>query len=823
MSLPPLHVAVAFGLLSFCALSPVLSQDQQLDDPALAGALAEEPTGPRLTALPLEGIDVVSISPIDLEEVRLEDDARAQQGLAPRYAIPHAVHISPDNSGTWEMLRGDAVRWRLRVSAPEAASINLGFGRYQMPPGGRLFVYAHDFSEVIRSFTEEDNEEHGQLWTPVVRSDEIVIEVTLGSEADIPLLDLELSSINYGYRGFGAEPSPSTGAPRSGSCNVDVICPEGDGWRLDIPAIAVISTGGSTFCTGFMVNNTAADEKPFFMTANHCGINSGNAASLVVFWNYENSFCRPPGSGSSGGPGDGTLSQFQTGSFWRSSYSPSDFTLVELDDAPNPAWNLSYAGWDRSGADATSAIAIHQPSTDEKRISFENDPTTTTSYLNNGVPGDGTHVRITDWDLGTTEPGSSGSPLFDQDHRVIGQLHGGFASCASQTSDWYGRFSVSWAGGGSSSTRLSNWLDPLGTGAMTVDTLAPWSTAFLSIGFPNGLPGGVPALQPTDITVEIIPGDEVFAPGSGFLHYRYDGGSFQSVALTPLGGDLYQATLPAAACADTPEYYFSADGDLSGTVFEPQTAPAETFSTFVGELTITLDDDFETDQGWTVENVSLTDGAWDRGVPVGGGDRGDPADDFDGSGQCFLTDNVDGNSDVDGGPTRLISPALDLTGTVDPQLTYARWFTNDDLDADRLDVEISDNNGGTWVLIESVPDTVGWVQQTVRILDFVSLTDQVKLRFSATDTPNNSLTESAIDAVKIEDFFCVDIPCRSADVNNDGDVNGGDIARFVTVLVSGGGTPVEVCAGDLENVPDGTIDMDDLDNFLSCLLAAGCP
>ena len=83
--------------------------------------------------------------------------------------------------------------------------------------------------------------------------------------------------------------------------------------------------------------------------------------------------------------------------------------------------------------------------------------------------------------------------------------------------------------------------------------------------------------------------------------------------------------------------------------------------------------------------------------------------------------------------------------------------------------------------------------------------------------------QSAIDAVKIEDFFCVDIPCKSADLNNDGDVNGGDIARFVTVLVSGGGTPLEVCAGDLENAPDGAIDMDDLDNFLSCLLAAGCP
>ena len=187
--------------------------------------------------------------------------------------------------------------------------------------------------------------------------------------------------------------------------------------------------------------------------------------------NYENSTCRTPGSAASGQPGNGTLNQFNTGSVFRSNYSPSDFTLVELDDDPDPAFLVSFAGWDNRGLNASEAIAIHHPDTDEKRISFEYDPTTITSYLGNSVPGNGTHVRVIDWDLGTTEPGSSGSPLFDQDHRVIGQLHGGFASCTSQTSDWYGSMAVSWTGGGTSSTRLSNWLDPDGTGATVLDTV----------------------------------------------------------------------------------------------------------------------------------------------------------------------------------------------------------------------------------------------------------------------------------------------------------------------------------------------------------------
>ena len=118
-----------------------------------------------------------------------------------------------------------------------------------------------------------------------------------------------------------------------------------------------------------MVNNTAQDSRNFFMTA--CGISAGNAASLVVYWNYENSWCRTPGSPESGGPGDGSLSEFQTGSFFRAGYGSSDFTLVLLDDDPDPDWQVGFAGWDRGPGDALSAVAIHHPNTDEKRISFE--------------------------------------------------------------------------------------------------------------------------------------------------------------------------------------------------------------------------------------------------------------------------------------------------------------------------------------------------------------------------------------------------------------------------------------------------------------------
>jgi len=427
---------------------------------AAVGDAPVEPTASMHSEALIEqsAIPLVSAPSVDLRAVAQEDEQRRLAGLAPRYAIPNRVFITPANEGRWEALDHRTDVWRLRIAAAGAVSLNLGFNRYRMPEGGQLLLHSADNGEAVRPFTSRDNAAHGELWTPVVHSDEIVLELTLPAAVRDELI-LELTSINVGYRGF----DELVGGSRSGSCNVDVVCPEGDDWRADIPSVAAISTGGGLFCSGFMVNNATADASPYFMTAYHCGISSGNAASLVVYWNYETSTC--------GGFPDGQLTDFQTGSFFRSRYSPSDFVLVLLDEDPDPTWGITFAGWDRSGVDANWAVAIHHPSVDEKRISFEYDPTSTTSYLGSSVPGDSTHVRVTDWDLGTTEGGSSGSPLFNQDHRVIGQLHGGFASCTSQTSDWYGKFSVSWTGGGSAATRLSDWLDPQGSGAMTVDTL----------------------------------------------------------------------------------------------------------------------------------------------------------------------------------------------------------------------------------------------------------------------------------------------------------------------------------------------------------------
>jgi lysyl endopeptidase len=479
---------------------------------AHAAPEAAVPTAANHAVLDVNALDSVVPAQLDLLSLGEEDVARERRGLPPRFAVPERVSITPAKHGTWEDLGDGRVLWRLRVVGREGTtSLNLGFTRFRMSKGGRLLLYSTDGRQVTRPFTAADNEKHGELWTPVVVTDDLIVELTV-PRREARTIELELGWINQGYRGFGTISADSY--DKSGSCNLDVECLDpGDTWREEMRAVGVISTGGSTFCTGSLLNNTAGDRKMYFITANHCGITSSNAASLVVYWNYQNSFCRTPGSAASGQTGDGQLNQFHTGSFFRASYSPSDVTLVELDDPPVTAYNHHWAGWDRStGSHAcsgtTPCASIHHPSTDEKRITYVTTTMNSTSYSGTTSPGDGTHLWAK-WATdppgpftvpGVTEPGSSGSPLYNNAGRFVGQLHGGPSSCGAtgdNLSDYYGRFSVSWTGGGTNSTRLSNWLDAGSTGATTVSGI-------------NGSGGGcTPPAAPTGLTATAVSQSQV--------------------------------------------------------------------------------------------------------------------------------------------------------------------------------------------------------------------------------------------------------------------------------------------------------------------------
>ena len=149
----------------------------------------------------------------------------------------------------------------------------------------------------------------------------------------------------------------------------------------------------------------------------------------------------------------------------------TDFRLLELSSMPPANYDVYYAGWSRVTTGITQTVGIHHPQGDIKKISFDNGAPT---FINgNSVAGLGyVYGWEVYWDDGIVESSSSGSPLFDQNGRIIGQLWGGIAQCRGSVSEghsYYGALSESWSRSSSSASRLQDWLDPTGTNPTTLN------------------------------------------------------------------------------------------------------------------------------------------------------------------------------------------------------------------------------------------------------------------------------------------------------------------------------------------------------------------
>ena len=206
----------------------------------------------------LDEVDTITLPPLDEATLLAEDLDAGALGAPLRVAVARPLPVSVEKNGTWETRPGGGKMWRLRIQSPGAVWLSFGFRHYKMPQGGRLLVYSPDHAHVVGPFTVADNEQHGQLWTPMLPGDDAIIEVTL-PDAKAADLTLELAQVNHGYRG------PEDGPGPSAACNVDVACTDGDGWREQIRSVAhyhISGPGGTYLCTGALVNNAAAGSDP---------------------------------------------------------------------------------------------------------------------------------------------------------------------------------------------------------------------------------------------------------------------------------------------------------------------------------------------------------------------------------------------------------------------------------------------------------------------------------------------------------------------------------------------------------------------------------
>jgi CxxC motif-containing protein (DUF1111 family) len=358
--------------------------------------------------------------------------------------------------------------------------------------------------------------------------------------------------------------------------------------------------------------------------------------------------------------------------------------------------------------------------------------------------------------------------------------------------------------------------------------------------YPDGLPGTLAPGVSATFRVSVSGTGSTPQPGTGQQYVSVDGGPFTQTAMVEESPNVYFVNLPAVACTSTVRFYVSVETDTAITVNDPTDAPTDTFSALASLGTqVVFEDAFETAvPGWTVTNgPGLGSGAWERVDPIGtffptgSSTFAQPEDDFGAAGeetQCYITAQHPGGSnagaaDVDGGPTTLTSPVFDLAGT-DAQISFARWqFSNTGGTStpDPLVTEIT-NDGTNWVQVDSILSTGGeWLPLTFNVSTYVEPTSLVQVRFIASDSPNNSVTESGIDSFVVTRLVCDTSCVDNSDCDDTLFCNGAEICDVDTC--SSGLPP---CSGQLcDEVNDLCVDClgdGDCDDGLFCNGAETC-
>lgn len=503
-------------------------------------------------------------------------------------------------SSTMTLPSGD-VLYQFGISCPDAMSINLIFDKFQLAAGAKLFISDALSEKFIGAYTSFNNNENDMLGTELLNSSQIIIELIEPKDL-VGTSQLNIGTIVHGFRDLN---EIIKALNDSGSCHYDANCPEGVASVNQKNSVAMMVNGGG-FCTGALVNNTSGTIIPYFLSANHCGTNPGG-------WVFRFRWESPSGQtvcGTGGNSVNGPETMNVNGGVLRANWDGSDFTLTELNSAPDPAWGIYYSGWDNSGNAVSSAVGIHHPSGDIKKISFENDALTSSSWA--GTPAN-SHWHVPGWDQGVTEPGSSGSPLFDQNKRLIGQLHGGASACGGgDLSDEYGKFSFSWTGNATNSTRLSNWLDPSSTGATAIDGVdpaGPGAALDAALMNPQGVSGTYCQASVTPQVTITNSGTDVLT--SATVNYGYDGVLDQTY---PWTGSLAQwqtatITLPSATLSGGNHTFDAEIVDPNASTDENllNNTTTSSFTTVVNGQTLSLDlnlDCWGSETSWELTDAS---------------------------------------------------------------------------------------------------------------------------------------------------------------------------------------------------------------------------
>jgi len=354
-----------------------------------------------------------------------------------QFGNPVPFELKSSDDGFWDVLPNGGMLWTITIQSENALSMGVSMQDFYIPEGGELYVVGE--KKTLGAYTSINNHARGRFTTQPMVGSSITLEYYQPTEVK-ELPNFHIIMVTHGYKPLAYGDS--------GRCNINVQCDDGI-WANETRSVGMLlSAFGSRYCSGALVNNALNDRTQYFLTANHCSVGSGDN----VMFNYQSATCTNA---------DGPTTNVIGGLVPLVSNLYSDFDLVRIDEPIPSTWNVYLSGVSAVNTPPQSMVGIHHPSGDIKKISYA-DKSGVADRWNAAEPGLW-HWEVPTWDEGTTEPGSSGSPLFDQNKRIVGQLHGGAASCTCVCYDTYGAVWASWNNG------LKTYLDPRNTGITLIN------------------------------------------------------------------------------------------------------------------------------------------------------------------------------------------------------------------------------------------------------------------------------------------------------------------------------------------------------------------
>lgn len=402
-------------------------------------------------------VPTVDLPALDIEKLWNEDLAAKDKGTPLRIGVNHQVTLNMYNSGKWDHLPNGERIWRMGVRSEGALALHFNFSQFEIPKGAEVYIYSPDHQYVAGMYDRRSTLEDGAFYAQDIPGDEMIIEYYQPASVE-GTPQIEISSVGHTYKdGSNYKGFHGTAV---GDCHINTACPEVEPWRDQVNSVVLIkiTVGNDIYmCSGAMINNTRQDNTPYVFTAEHC---YEPGAAWRFYFGYESTTCESIG---------GSYNKVAIGGEVVAKESASDFMLLKITGNINENYkpNIFLAGWNRNTGTPSVGAAIHHPGGDYKKYSKPRLVSPGTGYY-------AKYWRVNwllgDENKGTTEQGSSGSPLFDANGYIVGSLCCGTSSCeyidqynvGPSGADHYGRFSYSWTNNNTtiSTRKLQPWLDP---------------------------------------------------------------------------------------------------------------------------------------------------------------------------------------------------------------------------------------------------------------------------------------------------------------------------------------------------------------------------